>query len=233
MKVLALDMTGVKTVVATKIKTNEGDYYAVTHGEEGKGKWQVRIPMAINEFPVEEGKDELALEYFNFKIIKLQKKDPKGNHICLLTKSKRDSETLILWNLNPGLSGGSQYEIEGEAEIIMKGRVSQDEKDTTRTDCPVVLVTGPCVLKWIRYGHLYGTPKFWEAVYDGKNWKIKPTEQFTITRKHQCFCGNVQMGFDCVCKHVKTNPGDTEFNCEYCGIYSASIPKCNKCEAYQ
>lgn len=46
-----------------------------------------------------------------------------------------------------------------------------------------------------------------------------------------CTCGNPEWGFDCVCKHVADNPGDTHFSCEFCGLYTASKPRCNKCEA--
>lgn len=29
-----------------------GEYYAVTHGEQGRGRWQVKFPLAVREFPV-------------------------------------------------------------------------------------------------------------------------------------------------------------------------------------
>lgn len=45
-----------------------------------------------------------------------------------------------------------------------------------------------------------------------------------------CECGNPEYGFDCVCKHVYENPGDKDYSCEFCGIYTASKPICNKCE---
>lgn len=46
-------------------------------------------------------------------------------------------------------------------------------------------------------------------------------------------CEQVQYGFDCVCEHVKTNPGTTLYGCEFCGIYTASKPRCNKCEVQE
>lgn len=45
-----------------------------------------------------------------------------------------------------------------------------------------------------------------------------------------CTCGNTSFGFDCVCSHTNNNPGDEEYTCEFCGIYTASKPRCNKCE---
>ena len=44
-------------------------------------------------------------------------------------------------------------------------------------------------------------------------------------------CGNSQVGFPCSCDHEERNPGTTDYTCEYCGFYTASKPRCNKCEA--
>ena len=46
----------------------------------------------------------------------------------------------------------------------------------------------------------------------------------------KCTCGNPEHGFDCVCDHVKKNPGNRSFACEMCGIYNAGKPRCNLCE---
>jgi len=35
-----------------------------------------------------------------------------------------------------------------------------------------------------------------------------------------------------MCDWVKENSGDTEYTCEWCGIYTASKPRCNKCEEF-
>lgn len=45
-----------------------------------------------------------------------------------------------------------------------------------------------------------------------------------------CNCGNPQFGFDCVCEWVEKYPGDREFTCEFCGLYTAGEARCNKCE---
>ncbi len=47
---------------------------------------------------------------------------------------------------------------------------------------------------------------------------------------NKCKCGNPQFGFDCVCDFVKNNSGKNTYICEFCGIYEASKPRCNKCE---
>jgi len=36
--------------------------------------------------------------------------------------------------------------------------------------------------------------------------------------------------FDIMTDWEKMNPGDQKYICEYCGIYTASKPRCNKCE---
>ena len=49
---------------------------------------------------------------------------------------------------------------------------------------------------------------------------------------NNCTCGNPAFFLDCVCDWVKTHPGTNEYNCDHCGIYTASDPQCNKCEEY-
>lgn len=45
-------------------------------------------------------------------------------------------------------------------------------------------------------------------------------------------CTNfIENQFDDTTEWVTKNPGNIEYSCEYCGIYDASKPRCNKCEA--
>ena len=46
-----------------------------------------------------------------------------------------------------------------------------------------------------------------------------------------CACGNPQFGFNCMCEWMRDNPGDIEFCCTYCGLYTASKARCSECEA--
>lgn len=46
----------------------------------------------------------------------------------------------------------------------------------------------------------------------------------------ECECGNIEFGFDCVCNFVADNPGETEYSCTYCGIYTAGRARCSECE---
>jgi hypothetical protein len=47
--------------------------------------------------------------------------------------------------------------------------------------------------------------------------------------KDKCTCGNPKLGFDCVCEWVRNHPGMISYCCEYCGCYTASAKRCNRC----
>jgi hypothetical protein len=51
--------------------------------------------------------------------------------------------------------------------------------------------------------------------------------------KDECICGNDQFLFECICDFVKNNPGDKDYTCMWCGIYTAGSPRCNECDEYQ
>ena len=42
-----------------------------------------------------------------------------------------------------------------------------------------------------------------------------------------CDCGTC---YDCILAWAKKHPGTRDFTCEFCGVYTASKPHCNKCE---
>jgi len=48
-----------------------------------------------------------------------------------------------------------------------------------------------------------------------------------------CTCGNTEMGFNCMCEWMKKHPGKNHYLCEFCGIYTASEPRCGECEKYE
>jgi len=65
-----------------------------------------------------------------------------------------------------------------------------------------------------------------------KKKRLKSVDLNLIDSKIQeCTCGNPEMGFNCMCNFVKNNPGIINYCCEYCGLYTASRPRCNRCEA--
>lgn len=51
MNVITLSTTGVIAAKAALVKGQRGTYYAVLHGEQGRGRWQVSLPLAAREFP--------------------------------------------------------------------------------------------------------------------------------------------------------------------------------------
>lgn len=46
----------------------------------------------------------------------------------------------------------------------------------------------------------------------------------------KCTCGNPELGFNCMCEWMRENPGTNNYMCGYCGSYTASHPRCSKCE---
>ena len=42
----------------------------------------------------------------------------------------------------------------------------------------------------------------------------------------------VELGFEDMTTWEEENPGSINYVCEYCGIYTASKPHCNKCEIF-
>jgi hypothetical protein len=176
MKVAKINMNGVKTVNAQKVESQNGaEYYAIAHGEEGRGRWQIRIPLAVREFPAPSDSGDTLPLTDEYKLVDLGRTDPRGNPLYLLALGEDDGIQLIFWLLDEGYRGHAVYQVEGKAEIIATGRVAQGAAGRMGgSDAPIVLVTGPCRLTWQRYGRLYGTESEWGADYDGKAWKVAP-----------------------------------------------------------
>lgn len=51
MKIKTLSMQGIAPAKASVVTGQRGNYFAVTHGEQGRGRWQVLLPLAAREFP--------------------------------------------------------------------------------------------------------------------------------------------------------------------------------------
>ena len=84
---------------------------------------------------------------FNFHMDR--KVDALGNPGMILRRDKPDDRYLILWDLSPGLNGGAQYKVEGNAKVISRGLTTQEEGSKRgQTDCPIVLISGACSLTW-------------------------------------------------------------------------------------
>lgn len=176
MKIISISTRGVQPVAATKTSAKNGaEYYAISHGEHGRGRWQIRIPLAAREFPSPADAGErfpLAGEY---TLVDLRKQDPRGNPLHLLALGQEDGQQLVLWSLSPGYRGGASFNVEGQAQVLAQGEEAQgDAGRMGGAACPVVLVAGPCRLYWSRSGRLYGDPADWIAEFDGEAWTVAP-----------------------------------------------------------
>jgi hypothetical protein len=178
MKVYQLDIAGLRPAYADIVTAKNGvRYYAIHHGDWGRGRWEVRFPLAAREFIPPEPPNERPsnLGGVELKLVDLHRQDPRGNQLYLLARGESDGTALILWSLNPGFRGGAEYNIKGQARVIALGREAQGAAGRMGgADCPVVHVTGPCRLEWTRTGRLYGNPADWVAEFNGSEWVVGP-----------------------------------------------------------
>ena len=191
MKVITLDKNGINTPVPTIYTTSKGKRaWQISHGEEGRGRWQVRYPLSIREFPVPDTKGDpnpMDISGVDFSLFPLNRKDKRDNPLYLLVKSDGAPTTaikngfLVLWSLSPGFRGSASYAVEGEAKEIASGEEAQGAAGRAGgAECPVIHVTGPCKLSWHRTGRLYGGQADWIAVYDGQRWVVGPDDGIAL-----------------------------------------------------
>ena len=177
MKILRISTEG-KGICPPSAKLVEGKFYALHHGQEGRGRWEVRFPLPVREFPPEE--DTLLLDG-DYLLVDLCKKDQRGNPLYLITKGKEDGKFLVLLSQSPGFRGSASYRTEGQISLLCSGEEAQgDAGRMGGADCPVFVVEGPCRISWTRTGRLYGAPSRWVAVFDGAEWKVAPKNECTI-----------------------------------------------------
>jgi hypothetical protein len=177
MKIQKLSTSGITLAAPTVETSRDGRrFFVFTHGERGRGRWEIRLPLGNKDFPPAHcGKPAVDQEY---TLINLKKADPKGNGLFLLAAGRDDGDQLILWSLSPGFRGGASYEVSGKARVIAMGKEAQgDAGRMGGADCPVVHVTGPCRLEWTRTGRLYGEPADWVAEFDGATWHVAPVSE--------------------------------------------------------
>lgn len=182
MQIFDLSIRGIRPAVAHLVHGKRGDFYAIQHGEAGRRRWQYRIPLAAKEFPAQDEKNELPLEGIEFHLHPLGKRDAHDNPLYLLLPAHHpDGRQLILWHLDPGFRGFADYEVQGDARIVAAGHEAQGAAGRMGgADCPVVIVSGPCELRWSRFGRLYGQPGEWVARFDGETWMVASDEDALI-----------------------------------------------------
>lgn len=113
-----------------------------------------------------------------FALRPIGKQDDKGNDLYILIPGRDDGKQLVIWSLSPGFRGGASYSVHGQCQVIAEGREAQGAAGRMGgAPVPVVLVTGPCELRWRRTGRLYGESPSWVARYDGDEWSVGPASE--------------------------------------------------------
>jgi hypothetical protein len=171
MKVVSLSTKGIIPSCPLKADhPNRGAYWRFVHGENGRGRKFVFIPLGQKDFPGGGDTPSKNQEYHLMSV--------SEGKAYILVNGTNDGEFLVLWDLSPGYRGGASYKIEGKCKIIAEGYEAQgDAGRMGGAPCPIVHVTGPCRLTWHRSGRLYGDPPDWQAVFDGTNWTVIPMDE--------------------------------------------------------
>ena len=176
MKIIRISTEG---ICPPSAKLVEGKFYALHHGEEGRGRWEVRFPLPVREFPP--GASTLLLDG-DYLLVDLHKVDQWGNPLYLIVKGKEDGKFLVLLSQSPGFRGYASYRTEGQIKLLCSGGEAQgDAGRMGGADCPVLLAKGPCQISWTRTGRLYGDPSKWIAVFDEKGWKVAPANECVLS----------------------------------------------------
>ena len=181
MKIIEVSMHGVSIPHAYVVEGKRGKFFCLTHGEEGRGRWQLRLPLAVRDFPVPDDQKSIKMDG-EYNLVDLKRQDPQGNTQYLIIKSSHpDEKQLVLLSLNPGFRGYSSYEVFGKAKVLGEGYQAQGAAGRMGgAPCPLILVDGICQITWERFGRLYGSPSEWIAIFDGNEWIISPKEQCAL-----------------------------------------------------
>ena len=215
MKIVSISRRGVSHPAPTRVPGKRGPYYALLHGEQGRGRWQVRWPLGHRDFPAPEvplltgegdqvacprghafpaprrGQEcpRCAQEVARGEPLEghyaLQGplgEDPRGNPRYRIVAGRDPEGTqedqLVLLHLDPGFRGGARYEVSGAAQVLALGHQAQgDAGRMGGAPCPVLYVTGPTEIRWVRGGRLYGSPSRWVARFDGEDWTVLSAEE--------------------------------------------------------
>lgn len=140
-------------------------YYTLCHGESGRGRKQVVIPVLI---PPTDDNSPVMLGG-NYTLV------TKDDVHILRPTEEEDNEFLILLSPHPGHRGGASYEILGEASLLAEGYSAQGAAGRAGGGpCPIIRAHGDCAVRWERWGNLYGTPPLWECRVRGGIIKVLP-----------------------------------------------------------
>jgi len=170
MKIITISKRGVSHAKPELATSPRGQYWRFSHGELGRGRRLVFYPLGSRDFPATEPAPDGDQDYDLIPV-------SEGRAHILVRGSGRQQGYLALLSLDPGFRGSATYEVDGAAEVLAEGREAQgDAGRMGGAPCPVLRVTGPCVIRWHRDGRLYGDHPDWVAVYDGQSWVVQPDD---------------------------------------------------------
>ena len=140
-----------------------------------------------------------------------------GNMISCQFWQERNHVPDTLWAIILALK---ELKIHPETNLMVGNLRWNDEVRITLQDLQTKLENSEVVLReGEEEGEVYDIPTHHPAI------------RIARLMKGTCTCGNPQWGFDCVCAWVLSHPGNTDYSCEYCGLYKAGAPRCNRCQA--
>lgn len=181
MKIISISSEEISIPKAHVIKGDKGKYFCLTHGENGRGRWQLQLPLAVREFPISSEKTTAIEMADNYELINLNKKDPRDNNIYLIVKGEEDGTYLVLLTVSSGIDGNVFYKVSGQAKIIGEGYESIGNKvvglgitPIKISPCPLILVSGPCQINWRCMESLHDIETDYVASFDGSNWNSGP-----------------------------------------------------------
>lgn len=146
-------------------------FYAITCGEEGRGRKLGFIPLA----KVYQTKENIATDRFTeeIEIIKTQ----KGNWLIIPSKKKEGLILVTEWY------GGFRGEIsdnidelveQNKIEILATGRTAEGDAGRMGGEDQYILkINKPCKIYYKKYGRTYGNPKEWIIDIDLENRKVE------------------------------------------------------------
>lgn len=184
MKLIAISKDGVTVPKPSMIDGPNGPYWAVHHGDQGRGRWQCRFPLPSRYFPClpDVPRPDLKREHLELKA--LGRFDGRNQPLFMLPRGAEDNRFLVFFRLSPGYRGGATYEVTGDASVVCEGREGQgDAGRMGGAPCPVILAEGgPCTVTWERTGRLYGEPSGWVAHYPGhgQRWIVGTTDDIAM-----------------------------------------------------
>lgn len=179
MKIIEISTEGITIPKAVPVEGARGQYFCLKHGESGRGRWQLRMPLAVKQFPVPSPSVQEVEMIGEFKLVDLNRKDQRGNPLFLIAKGEEEEEKqLVLLRLSPGYRGSASYTVTGEAKILGEGREADGAAGRMGgAPCPLLFVTGPCRIDWHRSGRLYGGHADFSAVWSSKEWTVGPSHE--------------------------------------------------------